>query len=217
LTEDVETQSEIADVQSSRDTRQIAINKVGIKDIRHPVKIKDRTGGEQHTVATFNMYVNLPHNFKGTHMSRFVEILNSYEKEIGVESFNGMLHVMADRLEAEAGHIEMNFPYFINKQAPVSEVRSNKGLGDLCQAVVKYPQELINVRLENGVDVMASPVMQEAVRDAESELSDQGRVLLRPSGTEPLIRVMVEGNDQSQVRQLSERLAAVARELVVAG
>jgi len=124
LTEDVETQSEIADVQSSRDTRQIAINKVGIKDIRHPVKIKDRTGGEQHTVATFNMYVNLPHNFKGTHMSRFVEILNSYEKEIGVESFNGMLHVMADRLEAEAGHIEMNFPYFINKQAPVSEVQS---------------------------------------------------------------------------------------------
>ncbi len=96
-------------------------------------------------------------------------------------------------------------------------VRSNKGLGDLCQAVVKYPQELINVRLENGVDVMASTVMQEAVRDAESELSDQGRVLLRPSGTEPLIRVMVEGSDQSQVRQLSERLAAVARDLIVAG
>ncbi len=124
MTEDVETQSEIADVQSSQDTRQIAIDKVGIKDIRHPVRIKDRTGGEQHTVANFNMYVNLPHNFKGTHMSRFVEILNSYEKEIGVESFNEMLQLMANRLEADAGHIEMNFPYFINKQAPVSEVKS---------------------------------------------------------------------------------------------
>ena len=66
---------QIADVQSSADTRRIAINKVGIKDIRHPVVVKDRSDGEQHTVATFNMYVNLPHNFKGTHMSRFVEIL----------------------------------------------------------------------------------------------------------------------------------------------
>lgn len=96
-------------------------------------------------------------------------------------------------------------------------VRSGKSLGELCQAVVKYPQELINIRLENGVDVMASPIMQEAVRDAESELSDQGRVLLRPSGTEPLIRVMVEGSDQLQVKLLSERLASVARDLVVAG
>jgi GTP cyclohydrolase I len=66
----------IADVQSSADTRRIPIDKVGIKDIRHPVRVMDRSGGEQHTIATFNMYVNLPHNFKGTHMSRFVEILN---------------------------------------------------------------------------------------------------------------------------------------------
>ncbi len=95
-------------------------------------------------------------------------------------------------------------------------VRSGKSLGELCQAVVKYPQELINIRLENGVDVMASPIMQEAVRDAESELSDHGRVLLRPSGTEPLIRVMVEGSDQSQVKLLSERLASVARDLMLA-
>jgi len=100
----------------------------------------------------------------------------------------------------------------------LSEVaRTGKSLKELCAAVEKYPQELINVRLENGVDVMGSPVMQEAVRDAESELSDQGRVLLRPSGTEPLIRVMVEGSDQAQVRLLSERLASVARDLVVAG
>jgi len=100
----------------------------------------------------------------------------------------------------------------------LSEVaRTGKSLKELCAAVVKFPQELINVRLENGVDVMGSPVMQEAVRDAESELLDQGRVLLRPSGTEPLIRVMVEGSDQAQVRLLSERLASVARDLVVAG
>ncbi|QEL64268.1 GTP cyclohydrolase I [Oryzomicrobium terrae] len=114
----------IPDVQSSADTRQLAINKVGIKSIRHPVQISDRSGDVQHTVATFNMYVGLPHNFKGTHMSRFVEILNSREREISVESFPAMLRDMVQRLEAETGHIEMNFPYFINKTAPVSGVQS---------------------------------------------------------------------------------------------
>jgi len=114
----------IADVQSSIDSRHIAIDKVGIKDIRHPVRVKDRSQGEQHTVALFNMYVELPHNFKGTHMSRFVEILNNYETEISVESFQDMLAEMAHRLEADAGHIEMTFPYFVMKTAPISGVRS---------------------------------------------------------------------------------------------
>ena len=116
--------SEIEDVQGREDTRRIAINKVGIKDIRHPVIVKDRSDGEQHTIATFNMYVNLPHNFKGTHMSRFVEILNQHEKEISVESFKDMMAEMTERLEAESGHVEMNFPYFVNKTAPVSGVKS---------------------------------------------------------------------------------------------
>jgi len=114
----------IADVQSSADSRRIAIDKVGIKDIRHPVRVSDRTGGEQHTVATFNMYVHLPHHFKGTHMSRFVDILNGQEQEISVNSFKDMLSEMAERLESEAGHIEMRFPFFVNKTAPVSGVQS---------------------------------------------------------------------------------------------
>lgn len=114
----------IADVQSSADTRQIAINKVGIKSVRHPVLIQDRSGGDQHTVANFNMYVNLPHNFKGTHMSRFVEIINNHEREISVKSFKDMLTEMTERLEAESGHIKMTFPYFVNKEAPVSGVKS---------------------------------------------------------------------------------------------
>jgi GTP cyclohydrolase I len=115
---------QIADVQGSEDTRRIPINKVGIKDIYHPVRIKERSGGEQHTVASFNMYVNLPHNFKGTHMSRFVEILNNHEREISVKSFRDMMSELTERLDAEAGHIEMTFPYFVNKKAPVSEVES---------------------------------------------------------------------------------------------
>lgn len=118
------TSDEIEDVQGSPDTRRIAINKVGIKDIRHPVRIRDRSEGEQHTVATFSMFVFLPHNFKGTHMSRFVQILNSHEREISIESFKDMLNEMVERLESERGHIEMTFPFFVNKMAPISGVQS---------------------------------------------------------------------------------------------
>ena len=118
------TSASIEDVQSRADTRQLPINKVGIKDIRHPVHVRDRSGGEQHTIANFNMYVNLPHNFKGTHMSRFVEILNEHEREISVQSFKHMLREMTERLEADSGHIEMAFPYFVCKAAPVSGVKS---------------------------------------------------------------------------------------------
>ena len=117
------TKVPIEDVQGRADIRRIPINRVGIKEIRHPVKVRDRAAGEQHTIATFNMYVNLPHNFKGTHMSRFVEILH-HEREISVESFRAMLEEMTERLEADAGHIEMSFPFFVMKQAPVSGVQS---------------------------------------------------------------------------------------------
>jgi GTP cyclohydrolase IB len=114
----------IEDVQARADTRRLPIDKVGIKGIRHPVRVRDRSGGEQHTIATFDMFVTLPHDFKGTHMSRFVEVLNDHEYEITVESFRVMLKEMTDLLEAKAGFIQMRFPYFVNKAAPVSGVKS---------------------------------------------------------------------------------------------
>src|SRR6266850_592951 len=114
----------IPDVQSSEDKRKLAIDQVGIKAIRHPIRVAERSGEVQHTVATFNMYVGLPHQFKGTHMSRFVEILNAHEREISVETFKLMLDEMVERLEAQSGHIEMTFPYFVNKSAPISKVKS---------------------------------------------------------------------------------------------
>ncbi|MFT7616761.1 MAG: GTP cyclohydrolase I [Planctomycetota bacterium] len=129
------------DVQGEHDQRQIAIDKVGIKDILHPVKVAKRAGGSQHTVANFNMYVGLPHNFKGTHMSRFVEVLNDHEFEITVGSFQQMTREMVEKLDAENGHIEMSFPYFVEKSAPVSGV---KGLLD-------YQATLIG-EIKNGVE-----------------------------------------------------------------
>src|SRR5512135_2922838 len=116
--------SAIPDVQNLADTRHLAIDKVGIKSIRHPVVVKDKCIGVQHTIATFSMYVHLPHNFKGTHMSRFVDILNHHGREISVESFESILREMVHKLEAQSGYIEMSFPYFVNKTAPVSGVQS---------------------------------------------------------------------------------------------
>jgi GTP cyclohydrolase IB len=115
---------DIPDVQSAPDSRQLNIDKVGIKAIRHPIQIMQRAGGVQHTVAHFNMYVGLPHHFKGTHMSRFVEILSAHEREITVDSFQAMVKEMVAKLEAREGVVEMAFPYFIDKAAPVSGVRS---------------------------------------------------------------------------------------------
>ena len=102
----------LPDTQGQTDTRNMPINKVGIKDIVHPMIIKQRSGKEQSTIANFNMYVNLPHDFKGTHMSRFVHILNKHEEQITVDSFKKMIDEMLILLEAESGHIEMKFPYF---------------------------------------------------------------------------------------------------------
>jgi GTP cyclohydrolase I len=116
--------SALPDTQGLLDTRNLPINKVGIKDILHPVVIKQRSGENQSTVANFNMYVNLPHNFKGTHMSRFVHILNDHEDHITVDTFKQMIQEMLVLLEAESGHVEMTFPYFIKKTAPATKVQS---------------------------------------------------------------------------------------------
>lgn len=121
---DADDARSIEDVQARADTRRIPIDKVGIKGIRHPVRVRDRSGGEQHTIANFDMFVTLPHDFKGTHMSRFVEVLNDHEYEITVDSFRVMLKEMTRLLEAESGYIQMGFPYFVNKAAPVSGVQS---------------------------------------------------------------------------------------------
>ena len=135
------------DVQGSADKRQIAIDKVGVKSIRHPVRVAEKGGGVQHTIAMFNMYVGLPHHFKGTHMSRFLEILNAYEREISVESFKVMLEDMVVRLEAESGVIEMTFPYFINKAAPVSGVQSLMDYEVTFVGEIKNGQRIFNMKV----------------------------------------------------------------------
>jgi GTP cyclohydrolase I len=113
----------IDDVQSRRDERQVAIDKAGIRDLAHPVRVSDRSRREQHTVARVSMSVELPKHFKGTHMSRFIEILHR-EREVSVADLGALLQETAARLEADAAHIEIEFPFFVMKRAPVSGVES---------------------------------------------------------------------------------------------
>lgn len=127
VTEKAMPKETMADMQSQVDTRNIAIDKVGVKDIRHPIEVLDKQKKNQHTVANINMYVSLPHHFKGTHMSRFLEILNEHSSVISVKNFPEILDRMKERFEATTAHLELEFSYFIERAAPVSGV---KGLMD---------------------------------------------------------------------------------------
>jgi len=108
------------DIQNHKDNRNIDIDQVGVKGIRYPITVLDKDMGKQQTVAKINMYVNLPRYYKGTHMSRFVEILNEHSRSISLQNFSEILQEVKDRLNAESAHMEITFPYFINKAAPVS-------------------------------------------------------------------------------------------------
>lgn len=112
--------SQMPDIQKTRDPRNIPIDKVGVKNIRYPIVVRDRSKGPQSTVGTVNMYVDLPHHFKGTHMSRFLEVLNRYHGAISVEKIPELLSEMCERLVAETAHFEVDFTYFMTKAAPVT-------------------------------------------------------------------------------------------------
>ena len=109
------------DIQNQHDYRNIPIDKVGIKNLRYPITVLDRKNGFQHTVATINMYVDLPHKYKGTHMSRFVEMLHLLRQEVSLKKISVVLGQMKEHLNAASAEIEVRFPYFIEKKAPISE------------------------------------------------------------------------------------------------
>ncbi len=136
----------LRDIQNTRDHRNINIDKVGVKNIRYPIMVLDRTHGRQQTVASINMYVNLPKEFKGTHMSRFIEILNEYHGEIHIRNFAAILETMKNRLQAESAHLEITFPYFIEKQSPVSAA----------SGLMEYGCRLMgSLSADNGHDLVA--------------------------------------------------------------
>jgi GTP cyclohydrolase I len=154
------------DVQNEPDFRNIPIHKVGIKNLRYPVTIRDRRDGFQHTVATINMFVDLPHDYKGTHMSRFVEMLHVLKPEVSLKKFAMILESMKKYLRAASAHLEMSFPYFIEKKAPISMAT---GLMDYCCSIVGSSDASGKVDLMSEVVVPISSVCP-----CSKEISDFG-------------------------------------------
>jgi len=154
------------DIQSQPDFRKIPIDKVGIKNLRYPITVRDRRDGFQHTIAVINMYVGLPHNNKGTHMSRFVELLHLLHPDVSLEKFSVILENMKKHLNAASAHLEMTFPYFIEKTAPVS---ASPGLMD-------YTCSIRGSSDPNGrVDLVSEVVVPiSSVCPCSMEISDHG-------------------------------------------
>lgn len=116
----VTTKAAMQDKQSERDHRELRIDKVGVRGLRFPIQIKDKAHSLQNTVATIGMFVDLPKEFKGTHMSRFIEVLNAHGNIVHVDNIPDILQAMRSKLHAETAHLEMEFPFFLTKKAPVS-------------------------------------------------------------------------------------------------
>jgi GTP cyclohydrolase I len=112
------------DKQNERDHRKLRIDKVGVRGLRFPIQIRDKAKVVQNTIAMIGMFVDLPHEFKGTHMSRFIEVLNAHGSMVHVENIEDILHEMQRKLNAATAHLEMEFPYFLSKKAPVSGMES---------------------------------------------------------------------------------------------
>jgi GTP cyclohydrolase I len=154
------------DVQNQPDSRNVEIQKVGVKNIRYPITVLDKAKGVQHTVASVNMYVALPHHFKGTHMSRFIEILNMYKGEIAIKNFSQILQEMKTILKAKSAHLEIEFSYFIEKEAPVTHA---EGLMEYICRFCGTSNEGKEDDFHVGIDVPITTVCP-----CSKEISDQG-------------------------------------------
>jgi GTP cyclohydrolase I len=156
----------LPDMQASPDHRQLAIQQVGVKGLRYPLALIDAAGETHPTVATLAMTVGLPPEVKGTHMSRFVEILERPRAALSLAGLRRMLQETLLHLQANAGRIEMRFPYFIRKQAPVSKVAS---LLDLDAVITVWRDEGGPIETELKVTVAAT-----SLRPCSKEISDYG-------------------------------------------
>ncbi|MCH7904288.1 MAG: GTP cyclohydrolase I FolE2 [Armatimonadetes bacterium] len=113
-------QTSLPDVQKTEDLRNIPIDKVGVRKVRFPIEVLDRADERQHTIGNFTLTVDLPSHFKGTHMSRFLEVLGEHGREISVHALPNLLQTLKERLHAESAHLEVRFPFFMSKAAPVT-------------------------------------------------------------------------------------------------
>ena len=155
----------LPDMQATPDTRGIAIDQVGISDLRYPIQILDREGMPFPTVAMISMSVHLPHHFKGTHMSRFLEVLSLHEGEVTMNTLPAILHDLKQRLDAEEAHIELSFTYFVTKKAPVTGSPAKVGCDCTFLGISKGTKDQFTLRVTVPVTTLCP---------CSKEISDYG-------------------------------------------
>jgi GTP cyclohydrolase I len=194
------------DVQNQFDSRNIKIDQVGVKNIRYPISVKDRAGGSQRTVASVNMYVELPHHHKGTHMSRFIEILSQYRHSISSNTLPTILTAMRARLDAAAAHLELSFPFFMEKTAPVTKAVGLMEYG--CTLAGHESDEEMDITVGVSVPVTTlCPCSREISRYGAHNQRGEVKVTVRYDHffwMEDLIR-LVESSASSEVYSLLKR------------
>jgi len=153
------------DVHTLETKEGLDLDRVGVRGIRYPISVLDKDAGAQQTVGKVDMFVNLPRRFKGAHMSRFLEVLNVHKGEIGIRALPAMLRAIQDRLCAESAHIEIEFPYFIEKLAPVT--RSPGMMSYTCRILGRADEKGVDIGLEVQVPIMT-------LCPCSKELSERG-------------------------------------------
>jgi len=191
----------VIDVQNMADSRRIPIDRVGVKNVSYPITVTDRAKGVQQTVATINMSVNLPHQFRGTHMSRFIEILSEKHQTLHIDGIGDMLTTMKERLNAEEAHMEVSFSYFIEKTAPVSGAKS------LMEYRCAY-SGILNTSLDF---VLRVDVPVTSLCPCSKELSDRGAHNQRS-----VVSMAIRSNDFVWIEELVEMAEASASSPVYA-
>jgi GTP cyclohydrolase I len=195
----------MSDIRRQPDACHMPIDKVGVKGLRYPIVLLDKAHRKQHTTALINMYVNLPHQYRGTYMGRFVEILNRYHREIDIHKLGAILRDIRTELGAESAHLEMEFPYFIEKAAPVSGAR---GLMDYRCWIVAELRQRFRLRLGAAVPVATlCPCSKELVKTGAHNQRAEIRVVVEFKGflwLEDLID-LVEDCGSSEVYSLLQR------------
>ncbi len=139
------------DVQSEPANHRVEVDKVGVKNVKYPIVVRDKAKKEQHTIADINMYVNLPHRFRGTHMSRFIEVLNKHRGRMSISNMEELLYEVEKALAADSAHLEMGFAYFIEKAAPVSGAKSLTEYR--CKFIASHKKGKLDFILEVNVPV----------------------------------------------------------------
>jgi len=200
------TSETLKDTQNEPDHRQIDIDRVGVKGLRYPFRIRDKARESQHTIATCALTVDLPHHFKGTHMSRFVEVLNEFGPEVHVDNIPKLLEDLVARLDSKNAHVDFEFPFFLEKRAPVTNAAGMMDYTARFAATIEAGKVDFVVTVIVAVTTLCPCSKAIAARGAHNQ---RGHVTLsvrfrRPVWIEDLIR-MVEDSASSELYSLLKR------------